>query len=73
MVYRRSGVNPLVLPSGAYGCVARAFKVVIGAIGAVVIALAIWPASQMYLGRWTALSTRALAFVGWALQITSLI
>ena len=52
---------------------ARAFKVVIGAIGAVVIALAIWPESQMYFGRWTALSTRALAFVGWALLITSLI
>jgi len=75
LVYRRSGVNPLVLPSSAdaYGYVARAFKAVIGAIGAVVIALAIWPESQMYFGRWTALSTRALAFVGWALLITSLI
>ena len=75
LVYRRTGVNPLVLPSGAdaYGYVARAFKGVIAGIGVVVIALAIWPESQVYFGRWTALSTRALAFAGWALLITSLI
>ena len=75
LVYRRTGVNPLVLPSGAdaYGYVARAFKVVIAGIGGVVIALAIWPESHIYFGRWNALSISALAFAGWALLATSLI
>ena len=46
LVYRRSGVNPLVLPSSAdaYGYVARGFKVTIAGIAAVVIAMALWPA-----------------------------
>jgi protein-S-isoprenylcysteine O-methyltransferase Ste14 len=75
LVYHRSGVNPLVLPStdDAYGYVALAFKVVIVGIGVVVIGLAIWPDSQNYFGRWTALSSPALAYVGWALLIASLI
>ena len=75
LVYRRSGVNPLVLPStdDAYGYVALAFKVVIVGIGVVVIGLAIWPDSQIYFGRWTALSSPALAYVGWAVLIASLI
>jgi protein-S-isoprenylcysteine O-methyltransferase Ste14 len=75
LVYRRSGVNPLVLPStdDVYGYVALAFKVVIVGVGVVVIGLAIWPDSQIYFGRWTALSSPALAYVGWALLIASLI
>jgi protein-S-isoprenylcysteine O-methyltransferase Ste14 len=75
LVYRRSGVNPLVLPSSddAYGYVALAFKVVIVGVGVVVIGLAIWPDSQIYFGRWTALSSPALAYVGWAVLIASLI
>ena len=75
LVYRRSGVNPLVLPSGAdaYGYVARAFKVVIVGIGVVVIGLAISSQFQIYFGRWAALSTLAIAYAGWALLITSLI
>jgi protein-S-isoprenylcysteine O-methyltransferase Ste14 len=75
LVYRRSGVNPLVLPSSddAYGYVAFAFKVVIVGVGVVVIGLAIWPDSEIYFGRWTALSSPALAYVGWALLIASLI
>jgi protein-S-isoprenylcysteine O-methyltransferase Ste14 len=75
LVYRRSGVNPLVLPSSddAYGYVALAFKLVIAGIGFVVIGLAIWPDSEIYFGRWTALSSPALAYVGWALLIASLI
>ena len=75
LVYRRSGVNPLVLPStdDAYGYVALAFKVVIVGVGVVVIGLAIWPDSQIYFGRWTALSSPALACVGWAVLIASLI
>ena len=58
LVYRRTGVNPLVLPSSddAYGYVARSFKVVIAGIAAVVIALAFWPGLQFHFGRWTALS-----------------
>lgn len=75
LVYRRSGVNPLVLPSSddAYGYVAFAFKVVIVGVGVVVIGLAIWPDSENYFGRWTALISPALAYVGWALLIGSLI
>lgn len=75
LVYRRSGVNPLVLPSSAdaYGYVARAFKVVIVGIGVVVGGLAISPESQIYFGRWTALSTPVVAYAGWALLIASLI
>ena len=75
LVYRRSGVNPLVLPStdDAYGYVALAFKVVIVGVGVVVIGLAIWPDSQIYFGRWTFLSSPALAYVGWAVLIASLI
>ena len=75
LVYRRSGVNPLVLPStdDAYGYVALAFKIVIVGVGVVVIGLAIWPDSQIYFGRWTFLSRPALAYVGWAVLIASLI
>jgi protein-S-isoprenylcysteine O-methyltransferase Ste14 len=75
LVYRRSGVNPLVLPStdDVYGYVALAFKVVIFGVGVVVIGLAIWPDSQIYFSRWTALSSPALAYIGWAVLIASLI
>jgi protein-S-isoprenylcysteine O-methyltransferase Ste14 len=75
LVYRRTGVNPLVLPStaDAYGYVGRAFKVTIAGIAAVVISMALWPASQNYFGRWTVLSTPALAYLGWALLIATLV
>lgn len=75
LVYRRSGVNPLVLPSSGdvHGYLALALKVVIAGIAVVVIGLAIWPEAQNYLGLWTALSTPVLAYVGWALLIASLI
>jgi protein-S-isoprenylcysteine O-methyltransferase Ste14 len=75
LVYRRSGINPLVLPSSAdaYGYVARAFKVTIAVIAATVISLAFWPTSQIYFGPWTILNTQALTYIGWALLIASLI
>jgi protein-S-isoprenylcysteine O-methyltransferase Ste14 len=75
LVYRRSGVNPIVLPSsaGAGGYVARAFKVIIASIAVVVIALAVWPESQNYFGRWNALSSPVLTYAGWTLLIASLI
>ena len=75
LVYRRSGVNPLVLPSSddTYGYVALAFKVVIAGIAVVVIGLAIWPGSQIYFGRWSVLSTPVVAYPGWTLLIASLI
>ena len=75
LVYRRSGVNPLVLPSSAdaYGYVARAFKVTIAGIATVVILMAFWPASQTYFGRWAVLSTPSLAYLGWALLIATLV
>ena len=75
LVYRRSGVNPLVLPSSddAYGYVARAFKVVIAGIAAVVISLAFWPELQFIFGRWTVLSIPLLAYIGWALLTASLL
>ena len=63
LVYRRSGINPLVLPSSAdaYGYVARSFKVTF------------WPASQTYFGPWTVLSTPAVAYLGWALLTATLV
>ena len=72
--YRRSGVNPFVLPSSgdAHGYVARAFKVTIAGIALVVIALALSPGSQIYFGRWGVLSKPVVAYVGWALLIASL-
>ena len=75
LVYRRSGVNPLVLPSSAdaYGYVARGFKVTIAGIAAVVTAMALWPALQSYFGPWTVLSRPAFAYVGWALLIATLV
>jgi protein-S-isoprenylcysteine O-methyltransferase Ste14 len=75
LVYRRSGVNPFVLPSSGDvpGYVALAFKVVIGGIAVVVVGLAIWPGSQIYFGRWSVLSTPVVAYLGWALLIASLI
>ena len=75
LVYRRSGVNPFVLPSSgdAHGYVARAFKVTIAGIAVVVIGLAMWPQSQIHFGRWGVLGTPVLAYVGWALLIASLI
>ena len=75
LVYRRSGVNPFVLPSSGdvHGYVALAFKVVIAGIAVVVIGLAIWPGSQIYFGRWSVLSTPVVAYLGWTLLIASLI
>jgi protein-S-isoprenylcysteine O-methyltransferase Ste14 len=74
-VYRRSGTNPLVLPStaDAYGYVARGFKLTIIGIAAVVIAMAFWPASQSYFGPWTLLNKPALAYAGWVLLIATLV
>lgn len=75
LVYRRSGVNPLVLPSSAdaYGYVARGFKITIASIAVVVIAIAFWPSLQSYFGPWTVLSKPEFAYVGWALLIATLV
>ena len=76
LVYRRSGVNPLVLPStaDAYGYVARGFKVTIAGIAVVVTSMALWPALQSYFGPWTVLMSKpAFAYVGWALLIATLV
>ena len=75
LVYRRSGINPLVLPSSndAYGYVARGFKLTIVGMAVVVIAMALWPASRNYFGPWAALSRPALAYAGWTLLIATLV
>jgi protein-S-isoprenylcysteine O-methyltransferase Ste14 len=75
LVYRRSGVNPLVLPSSGdvHGYVALAFKVIIAGIAVVVIGLAIWPESRLYFGQWNVLGRPVVAYFGWALLIVSLI
>lgn len=51
VVYRSTGVNPFVLPSGddAYGYVGRAFKAVVGAYAAVVLLLAFADSSSGFL------------------------
>lgn len=76
LVYRREGINPLVLPAAddAYGYVGRCFKLVIGASFALVLLLAASPAAPGWLGEWPALARmRWLEIAGWVLLLLSLV
>jgi protein-S-isoprenylcysteine O-methyltransferase Ste14 len=75
VVYRRTGINPLVLPTrdDAYGYVGRAFKVVIFGIGGVVALNAINPAVMLHLAPIAVLRQNWLSALGWLVLSLSLV
>lgn len=75
LVWRRTGINPLVLPrrDDAYGYVGRAFKVVIALVACVVGMHAFAPQWLHTLGPITALQMQAVGCAGWALLGLTLI
>jgi protein-S-isoprenylcysteine O-methyltransferase Ste14 len=74
LVYRRTGVNPFVLPASddAHGYVGRAFKLVIIGCTLVVAIIALAPDASHWLGGWSLLHTPALVSAGWLLLLISL-
>jgi protein-S-isoprenylcysteine O-methyltransferase Ste14 len=75
VVYRKTGINPLVLPQrdDAYGYVGRAFKLTILLIAAFVLLRAFWPASVQVLGTMGTLQTPMWTVLGWVLMGLSLV
>jgi protein-S-isoprenylcysteine O-methyltransferase Ste14 len=75
LVYRSTGVNPLVLPStnDAYGYVGKAFKVLMLVCGGVVMALAFIPHAPTWLGSISPLEINALKWIGWCCLLLSLL
>ncbi|MGL4767620.1 MAG: methyltransferase family protein [Formosimonas sp.] len=75
VVYKRSGQNPLVLPTrdDAYGYVGRAFKILIVLVAAVVALDAIAPSWMPLLGTLHYLQTSLCSQVGWTLLVISLL
>ena len=73
MVYRRTGVNPFVLPSSddAYGYVARAFKFVVFACAVVVLLIAFVGQAPVWLGAYAALQSWVVSSIGWLLLCIS--
>ena len=70
MVYRRTGINPMVLPrtQDAYGYVGLAFKVMILACGLLVLLMALVPeVISAWLGNIEPLRRPAIQWVGWCL------
>lgn len=75
LVYRSTGINPLVLPStdDAYGYVGIAFKVLMIACAVVVTGMAFVPNAQSWLGSIEPLKLIALQWTGWACLLVSLL
>lgn len=75
LVYRRTGINPLVAPVGddAYAYVSRAFRFIGVGCAAVAAALAFLPTAPVWLGAYPPLQLHAIAWIGWALLIASLL
>lgn len=75
IVYRHTGINPLVLPntSDAYGYLGMAFKVLMLACASVLIALATCTDAPQWLGSITPLERPALKWVGWFGLLASLL
>ena len=75
LVYKRSGQNPLVLPTrdDAYGYVGRAFKILIILVAAIVATNAIAPNWMSLLGSLQFLQNSLFKQVGWALLAVSLL
>jgi protein-S-isoprenylcysteine O-methyltransferase Ste14 len=75
LVYKRSGQNPLVLPTrdDAYGYVGRAFKILIILVAAIVAINATAPNWMSLLGSLQLLQNSLFKQVGWALLAVSLL
>jgi protein-S-isoprenylcysteine O-methyltransferase Ste14 len=75
LVYRRTGINPFVLPGrdDAYGYVGRAFKMVMGCVAVLVALHAFVPLALKNMGNIDALSHEYIATTGWILMVLSLI
>ena len=74
VVYRRTGVNPFVLPSGddAYGYIGRAFKVLVGSCAALVVVVALSDAPVL-LGVLPLPWPQATSAAGWLFLAMSLL
>ena len=74
LVYRRTGINPLVLPrtQDAYGYVGTAFKVLIGFCAIVVVVLAVCPESPTWVGTIAHLQLASVKWLGWVCLLGSL-
>mgnify|MGYP001175521494 FL=1 len=74
LVWRRTGVNPVVLPGGddAHAYVGRAFKVVMAACGVVAAAPVFCADAPRWLGAWEALAAVPVAAGGWLLLLAAL-
>jgi protein-S-isoprenylcysteine O-methyltransferase Ste14 len=74
LVYRRTGVNPLVLPSSddVQGYAARGLKLVTVVCAAVVLLFAFHPRARVILGAYAALESPATFALGWLLLVLSL-
>jgi protein-S-isoprenylcysteine O-methyltransferase Ste14 len=75
LVYRRTGINPLVLPrtQDAYGYVGVAFKVLMLACACTVTALATVPSAPDWLGAIRPLELEGLQWLGWSLLLACLV
>lgn len=75
LIYRRTGINPLVLPrtQDAYGYVGMAFKVLMLTCAGVVTLLASAPQASTWLGTVVVLETTAFKGLGWVCLLTSLL
>ena len=75
LVYQRTGINPLVLPStqDAHGYVGKAFKVVILVCAVVVVLLAVHPESLAWMGPVSPLQRVSVRWVGWLCLLGSLL
>lgn len=75
LVYRRTGINPLVIPTGddAYSYVGRAFKVITAATAAAVILPAFYPPSLSWFVPIPSLMTSGVHTAGWCILLASLL
>lgn len=75
LVYRSTGINPLVLPrtQDAYGYVGMAFKVLMLGCGGVVTLLAFVPNVSTWLGAITPLEITFIKGLGWSCLLVSLL
>lgn len=73
LVWRRTGANPLVLPSGdnADAYVGRAFKLVVASCAIVVTSLVLLPNARRWLGAHETLQLAGVTYLGWVLLIAA--
>jgi len=75
LVYRRTGVNPFVLPGGedAYGYVGRAFKLVVVSLALTVVLIAFSSNATWWLGGFSWSLSPVLFWAGWVLLVVFLL